>query len=252
MFCEKCGAENPDDATFCGSCGHKFEKIKAKEINMTLALVISFLLPGLGITYVGNAKKGVIIFAVCLMLSIFGLGFGIFSVFSRLIWAYGLYLTYNEVRMANGESNPNIIEDWKTWDLPKKAVSVVVVIVIILMIIASVIFAFMPKTYYDDFDEYKSSSSSVDLSDSDSYQPSSSSGGNSYSSSSNGHDVSSHYEGDSGSADTYGTVYDDGSVESHQTGHTDYGDYKIDSYMDSDGNMHGTVDMGGQTYHVSV
>ena len=40
-------------------------------------------------------------------------------------------------------------------------------------------------------------------------------------------------------------------MDAHQTGHTDYGDYQIDSHMDSDGNIHGTVEMGGKTYHVS-
>nr|MCR4729115.1 zinc-ribbon domain-containing protein [Lachnospiraceae bacterium] len=25
MFCEKCGAQNPDDAKFCSVCGAKFE-----------------------------------------------------------------------------------------------------------------------------------------------------------------------------------------------------------------------------------
>ena len=72
----------------------------------------------------------------------------------------------------------------------------------------------------------------------------------SYSSSSNGHDVHTHYEGEEGTDDTYGTVYDDGSVESHSSGHTKYGDYQMDSYMDSDGNIHGTANIGGHTYTI--
>ena len=51
MFCENCGSEIPDGATFCSSCGHKI-KSKATpnkaagavktDKNMFAALVISF------------------------------------------------------------------------------------------------------------------------------------------------------------------------------------------------------------------
>ena len=45
--------------------------------------------------------------------------------------------------------------------------------------------------------------------------------------------------------------HDDGSVESHATGTTKYGnDYQIDSYMDSNGNIHGSVNIDGKTYNV--
>lgn len=58
---------------------------------------------------------------------------------------------------------------------------------------------------------------------------------------------SSSYE----SQDTYGTFHNDGSVESHSTGKTKYGnDYQIDSYMDKDGNIHGSVNIDGKTYNV--
>lgn len=255
MFCEKCGAENPDDASFCGECGHRFEKVEVKQKSMAVAMIISFLLTGLGVAYAGNVKKGILLFAGGVIFSILGIAIGICSVIAILIWAYGMYSTYTEVELANGAKNPNLLEDWKGWDSSKKAIAAVIAVVIVLIVIGSVVSALTPKTYYAD-DDYDTDSSSLDLSDSasssgGSSSASSSGSDDSYSYSSNGRDVSSHYEGDYGSADTYGTVYDDGSVESHQTGHTDYGDYKIDSYMDSNGNMHGTVDVGGRTYHVS-
>lgn len=254
MFCEKCGAENPNDAQFCTGCGRKLKPSAVKkEKDMFLALVISFILPGIGIAYAGNVKKAVALFAVALICGILGFGLSYLRIIAILIWIIALYLTYVEVEKSNGRENPDILEDFKTWTTPKKIGAVIAVIVILLIAIAGIIGAFMPADNSSGhISDYSSSSGSgSSLGSSSSSSGSASSGSNSYSSSSNGHDVESHYEGEYGSADTHGTVYDDGSVESHQTGHTDYGDYQIDSYMDSDGNIHGTVDVGGHKYHVN-
>ena len=68
---------------------------------MSIPLIISFLLPGLGIAYLGDVKKGVTIFLVsviCIFLKIF-LRWGItFSLIGFLVWALGMYLTYVEVK----------------------------------------------------------------------------------------------------------------------------------------------------------
>ena len=266
MFCEECGKEIPDGATFCSHCGKQVKNkvVKStndsKEKNMILALVISFILTGLGIAYAGNLKKGIILFVVGTICNLIGRASAIFAIIGIGIWAYALYETYNEVKRANGESNPNLIEDIKGFDNPKKIGSIIVIAIIFLIIIGGVVGALAPKNTSNDLnndyeidDNLDSVNATSDSSGSGSSSGSSSSSGSgdTYSSSSNGHDVSSHYEGEYGSSDTHGTIYDDGSVESHQTGHTDYGDYQIDSYMDSDGNLHGTVDVGGQTYHVN-
>lgn len=277
MFCENCGAEIPDGATFCSSCGSKVEnkivKSAKSEKNMILALIISFILTGLGIAYAGNMKKGIVLFVVGLIFNILGFGIPICSVIGILIWLYGMYETYNEVKRANGDSNPNLLEDWQGFDSNKKIGTGIVAAVILLIAIVGIFGAFSPH----DNSSHDSSSSSLDTSSptlntstqsvsssssssdssssssgsssSDRYS-SSSSNGDVYTSSSDGRNVESHYEGEYGSSDTHGTVYDDGSVEAHETGHTEYGDYKIDSYMDSNGNVHGTVEMGGETYYV--
>ena len=247
MYCEDCGAEIPDDSNFCPECGKKFHKEEIKsEKNMIPALIISFILPGLGIAYAGNLKKGIGIFVISLILGILGFGLSFLKVIVIILWIFALYLTYVEVKKANGDENPDILEDFKALSDGKKVGAAIVVLVILLIAVAGIIDALSP---HDDTLSYDYSTD-LDSSPSQDYSVSDSSSG-SYSSSSNGHDVNSHYEGDGGSADTHGTIYDDGSVESHQTGHTDYGDYRIDSYMDSDGNVHGTVDVGGHTYHVN-
>lgn len=65
--------------------------------NGAIALIISFFLSGLGIAYLGDYKKGVMIFAawgVCHIISIYSFAF---SVIEFIIWIYGLYATYQEV-----------------------------------------------------------------------------------------------------------------------------------------------------------
>lgn len=279
MYCEECGKEIPDGATFCPHCGLKTKEKKSKSEStvatnqnkdMKIALIISFFLIGLGVAYAGNKKKGILLFVVGLVLGILGIGIPICAVISLLIWVYGLVCTYEEVKIANGASDPNLVRDYKTWDKPKKTKAIVIGLIVLLIVIAGSINAFTLKTTHtddsdldSDLDTDLNSDSDSDLdsddvdtdvsssSSSDSSSSSSSGSGESYSSSSDGHDVSYHYEGEYGSSDTHGKVYDDGSVESHQKGTTDYGDYQIDSYMDSDGKVHGTVDVGGKTYHVS-
>ena len=283
MFCENCGKEMPDDATFCPHCGGGMGKNAVKTVknekNMIIALIISFLLTGLGIFYAGNKKKGILLFIAGLIFYILGRAIPICTIIGVLIWAYGLYDTYNQVKIANGESNPNILNDFKHMTTPKKIGAIVLALLVLLAVAGSVMLAFSPNTHTSntnnldtsssDFSTSSSSSdssSSADSSDSshssssdssdssdDTYSSSvTTSDGESYTASSDGKNSYSHYEGEYGSSDTYGTVNNDGSVDAHQTGHTDYGDYEIDSHMDSDGNIHGTVDVGGKTYEVNT
>ena len=195
--------------------------------------------------YAGNVKKGILLFAVCLICNVLGFGLSYLRIIAIFIWVFAMYVTYIEVEKANGHENPNISEDFRSWTTNRKIVSLIAVVVILLIAMGGVIGALAPHNSSDYIGDHSSHSSSGSGSGSSHHSS------DSYSSSSNGHDVESHYEGDYGSSDTHGTVYDDGSVESHQTGHTAYGDYQIDSYMDSNGNIHGTVDAGGHTYHLN-
>lgn len=254
MYCEKCGSKIPDNSKFCGNCG---EMVKGKRTvkdkkDMAVALLLSFLFSGLGIAYGGNLKRGIVIFAFSLIFYFLGKAVGLCAVIGLLIWIFGLYLTYKQIKISEGNDNPNIIEDFNKSPTPRKIAAVIFIIVVLFIFITGSISAFAPK-YETDYSS-SSGNSYHDSSPSSSYPSTSgshsSSSSDHYSSSSNGRNVESHYDGEYGSADTYGTVYDDGSVESHQKGHTKYGDYQIDSYMDSDGNIHGTVESGGVKYTV--
>jgi uncharacterized Tic20 family protein len=71
--------------------------------NMAIAIIISFLLTGLGIAYAGDVKKGLIYFAIAIVLNILGMWVSfIFSILSLILWVYALYQTYLEVKAVNG------------------------------------------------------------------------------------------------------------------------------------------------------
>ena len=71
--------------------------------NMAIAIIISFLLTGLGIAYAGDVKKGLIYFAIAIVLNILGMWVSfIFSILSIILWIYALYQTYLEVKAVNG------------------------------------------------------------------------------------------------------------------------------------------------------
>ena len=167
-------------------------------------------------------------------------------------------LNITKVKSSVVSSNPSSIDSisdkWNSFSTGKKIVSIIVLCCIGLFVIGLIGSVLSPdantsSSYYDsDSDSYDSDSYDSDSYDSDVSESSSSDSDYSYSSSSNGHDVHTHYEGEEGTDDTYGTVYDDGSIESHSSGHTKYGDYQMDSYMDSDGNIHGSANIGGKSY----
>lgn len=73
------------------------------EKSMVIALIISLIFTGLGIVYAGDTKKGVIIFAIAVILNILGMWVStIFFFVYYFIWIYGLYATYQEVQLVNG------------------------------------------------------------------------------------------------------------------------------------------------------
>lgn len=213
MYCGNCGKEIPDGAAFCPECGFKVKPKKAGDKSMILALIISFFLTGLGIAYVGNKKKGITLFLVFLIFYILSRFMPICFVISSIIWAYGLFETYNQVKKANGVSNPNLIKDIKGFSTPKKVASIVVIAFVFLIILSGLIVALMPTPDYTVSD-YSSSDSSY-------------SSGSGYSSSGG----SEHYHTVVG--DRESLAYSD--PDSYYD-HYEYGDnYDIDDYLESEG-----------------
>ena len=214
MFCENCGNELEENAKFCSKCGTQVNNaffIK-KEKNMYIALILSFLFAGLGMIYAGNTKKGLIFIALRIITAVIGVFIYIFIFISMLIWAYSLYETYNEVKIANGVRNPNILNDFKNWNNSKKLLTIIAVSIVLIFMVSGVYSVLDAYYGYDDSPPYYSSGSGG-----------SSGGGHSSS--------SSHYGGVDTSPSTI-THRDPGSYYDYY----DYGDNdEIDEYLESQG-----------------
>lgn len=237
MKCENCGEEILNHAKFCPHCGAKtsLEKVEGKSV--IVALMLSFILAGTGIAYAGKRQKGISLFFIGVIFAILAIRVRMCTVLALIVWIYSLHETYKEARVANGASNPSLVGDIRGFSTNKKIAAVVAISLIILIFVGGVIAAFSPESEdYDDLSQYFifSDDGSLDNDDHDS----------------EGDEVSYHYEDEYGSSDTGGKAYDDGSVESHQSGSGDYEDYQIDSYMDGDGNICGTLENGGKTYYI--
>lgn len=131
MFCRKCGKENPDDATFCNSCGsnlnsdsyqNPYTNQQARydsdpnctynprydsrppyrmEMKSTgLGLILSFLLAGLGHLYAGRINKGlgILVAYVLLWATYF---FIITGLIAFILWIWAMVDVYREINDYN-------------------------------------------------------------------------------------------------------------------------------------------------------
>ena len=124
--CPNCGATIPADAVFCPNCGAKLaptpvpaqpvpppaptpqpayqpgsqpapqavQPVNKKE--PILALILSFIIPGLGQIYVGNVKKGIIFLIIAVILYIFTGLIGIIFAIYTMYDAYKMAEIYNK------------------------------------------------------------------------------------------------------------------------------------------------------------
>ena len=206
MYCDNCGAELADDAGFCSKCGNKIGAKKHK--NIYIAILLTFIFAGLGSIYAGNIKKGVILLGARFIFSLLGGLWNIFFIIALLVWAFSFYEAYRDVQIANGRSNPKLLNDFPTWDQKNKIIAVIIIVVVVALV----------------------SIASVGTLAYDSYSPSDS-GTHYYTSSSQSSGGSSHYGGVDDSPHTIAKNDPDWYYE-----HYDYGDNPdIDDYLESEG-----------------
>ena len=220
MFCENCGTELSDDDTFCSNCGNQVRPNNNVmsgngDKNIYIALILTFILTGLGSIYAGNIKKGLVLLIFRILLAIFGVFLSIFIVFSILVWAYAFYEAYKDVQIANGHNNPKLIDDFNNWDQNRKIIAVLIVLIVLIVTVGGSIAVLT-------MDHYSSNDSSTHYYHSGS---GSSSGSSSYSS------HSSHYGGVDDSPRSIAKNDPDWYYD-----HYEYGDNPdIDDYLESEG-----------------
>jgi hypothetical protein len=119
MFCPRCAHENPDEAKFCGRCGATMPTTstpgssgspgsaveRADKVNPAtppkepfIAALISFFLPGIGQVYLGQRRKGLIIFGIDVLLTIFWLAGG--EVWGLIVFGIGVLATIDAYRIG--------------------------------------------------------------------------------------------------------------------------------------------------------
>ena len=207
MFCEKCGCELADNATFCSNCGNR---VKVKNKNIYVALILSFILTGLGSIYAGNSKKGVILLILRVLFAALGVFLNIFIIISILVWVYGFYEAYRDVQIANGATNPKFLNDFKSFTRNEQIISVLIIAIILILTVSACAGFLMMDTHSSG--------------DSGTHYYSSSSG-------SSGSSGSSHYGGVDTSPHTIAKNDPDWYYD-----HYDYGDYDdIDNELESQG-----------------
>ena len=145
MFCENCGTELADNATFCSNCGNRVGEIKKK--NIYIALVLTFILTGLGSIYAGNVKKGLILLVARLLFAVLGVFLSIFFVFSVLVWAYAFYEVYKDVQIANGHANPKLLDDFNRWDQNRKIIAILIALIILIVTVGGCVSLLTMNSY---------------------------------------------------------------------------------------------------------
>lgn len=102
-FCSNCGAKIDVKAEICPKCGVRVAGASEQK-SPFLALILSFLFPGLGQFYNGHSKKGIILVVgaiVSVILYVILIG----AILYLLIWIYGLYDAYKSAEAINNGVN---------------------------------------------------------------------------------------------------------------------------------------------------
>lgn len=131
-FCSKCGSENgtcPNSANQVNSSGPYVGAYKKK--SQSVAVALSFFLPGLGHLYVGKILVGILLMVSCTV--VFGaisfsvlltpmspdsvpllmiIGFLAAIVISLTLWIYGMYSAYNDALEYNRQLIKNGQPPW--------------------------------------------------------------------------------------------------------------------------------------------
>ena len=99
-YCRNCGSQIDAEAEICPKCGVRQKNPPVENKNPLFALILSFIIPGLGQIYNGQNRKGILLIVsiiVSIVLWMILIGF----ILTILVWLYGLYDAYNTAELIN-------------------------------------------------------------------------------------------------------------------------------------------------------
>lgn len=114
MYCQNCGNQLPDEASFCDKCGMRvgglsdgyspnsgMASIMINKKSEGLALILSFLIPGLGQIYVGKSSAGALMIVAAVILGMTTALLILPGIIYIALWIYGMYNAYVEAKEYN-------------------------------------------------------------------------------------------------------------------------------------------------------
>lgn len=124
MFCTRCGAENPDGALYCVSCGNETKGSQGKygsaevhrdsaapiQKSVGLGLVFSALIVGLGHLYAEKIGMGIILLFIYAILMFF-MNI-IFLLLAVALWIWALYDVRDTIKEYNKRSRSSEGPPW--------------------------------------------------------------------------------------------------------------------------------------------
>ena len=108
-------------------------------------------------------QKGLTLLILRVLFAALSFFSNIFGILSVLVWVYGFYEVYNDVQIANGNSSPNLINDFKNWNQQNKIIAILIICAILILTLNSfTIFSSTDSYYSDDSDTSSYGSYSYD------------------------------------------------------------------------------------------
>lgn len=115
MYCQNCGAQLPDSATYCDRCGNRvgehsggargldnqMASIMVNKKSEALALILSLIIPGLGQIYIGQSIRGILMFVMIFIIAILTMFFVLFGILYIVLWLYAMYDAFKGAKEYN-------------------------------------------------------------------------------------------------------------------------------------------------------
>ena len=122
MYCQKCGKEMPDDATYCSSCGASTNESRGPSYTAPpnygpnygnsnayaplkstgVGIILAFIIPGAGHMYAGKIPEGIMIFILYVILMSVGWFFLFFTwIIALFLWIWNIYDANKKINEYN-------------------------------------------------------------------------------------------------------------------------------------------------------